>query len=72
MNYSPLVAHFFSPARRLDPRPLRLGRLRISSKVNRLLTGGGGFMIFSSFGMDSSPSSGSKSWMDQLLFIKFI
>jgi len=70
MSYFPLVAHFFSPARRLAPRPFRSGRLRISSNVSLLLMTGRALIHLSSFGMVISPSSGGKSWIDQLLFIE--
>jgi hypothetical protein len=64
MNYLPFVAHFFSPARRLAPLPLRSGRLRNASKriaafscqVRGILGIG-----LSGCGAGASPSDGGKS-----------
>ena len=72
-NYLPFVAHFFSPARRLAPRPLRSGRFRIMANLRAcfsLLVRGGGTQGLSASGAGSSPSSAGKSWIDQLLFIE--
>lgn len=75
MNYLPLVAHFFSPALRLAPLPLRSGRLRNASKriaaFSCQVKGALG-IGFSGCGAGVSPSSGGKSWMDQLLFMNFL
>ena len=64
MNYFPFVAHFFSPARRLAPLPLRSGRLRIAAKriasfsfAVRGILGIG----LSGCGAGDSPSAGGKS-----------
>ena len=70
-SYFPFVAHFFSPARRLAPRPLRSGRLRISAKVNLRGWSLVGLLYLSSVVYGASPSSAGKSLIDQLLFIKF-
>jgi hypothetical protein len=70
-SYLPFVAHFFSPARRLAPRPLRSGRLRISAKVNLRGWSLVGLLYLSSVIYCASPSSAGKSFIDQLLFIKF-
>lgn len=70
-SYLPFVAHFFSPARRLAPRPLRSGRLRISAKVNLRGWSLVGLLYLSSVVYGASPSSAGKSFIDQLLFIKF-
>jgi hypothetical protein len=72
-TYLPFVAHFFSPARRLAPRPLRSGRFRKAAKrisAFSLLVSGGGTKGFSAIGAGLSPSSAGKSWIDQLLFIE--
>jgi hypothetical protein len=72
-NYLPFVAHFFSPARRLAPLPFRSGRFRKAAKriaSFSLLVKGGGTKGFSATGAGASPSSGGKSWIDQLLFIE--
>lgn len=72
-HYLPLVAHFFSPALRRAPRPLRSGRLRSAAKLIAafsLEVSGGVTKGFSGAGAGSSPSAGGKSWIDQLLFIE--
>jgi hypothetical protein len=72
-NYLPFVAHFFSPARRLAPLPFRSGRfLKAAKRIASfsLLVKGGGTKGFSAIGAGLSPSSGGKSWIDQLLFIE--
>ena len=72
-TYLPFVAHFFSPARRLAPRPLRSGLFRKAAKLRAafsLLVNGGGTQGFSASGAGSSPSAAGKSWIDQLLFIE--
>jgi hypothetical protein len=72
-NYLPFVAHFFSPARRLAPLPFLSGRFRKAAKriaSFSLLVRGGGTKGFSATGAGASPSSGGKSWIDQLLFIE--
>jgi hypothetical protein len=72
-TYLPFVAHFFSPARRLAPRPFRSGRFRKAAKrisAFSLLVSGGGTKGFSAIGAGLSPSSAGKSWIDQLLFIE--
>jgi hypothetical protein len=72
-NYFPFVAHFFSPARRLAPLPFLSGRFRKAAKrisAFSLLVRGGGTNGFSAIGAGASPSSGGKSWIDQLLFIE--
>jgi hypothetical protein len=72
-TYFPFVAHFFSPARRLAPRPFLSGRFRKAAKriaSFSLLVKGGGTNGFSATGAGLSPSSGGKSWIDQLLFIE--
>jgi hypothetical protein len=72
-TYFPFVAHFFSPARRLAPRPFLSGRFRKAAKriaSFSLLVKGGGTKGFSATGAGASPSSGGKSWIDQLLFIE--
>jgi hypothetical protein len=71
--YFPFVAHFFSPARRLAPRPFLSGRFRMAAKFSAafsLEVKGGGTNGFSASGAGASPSSGGKSWIDQLLFIE--
>ena len=72
-NYLPFVAHFFSPARRLAPRPFLSGRLRIIAKLSAAFSldvRGGGTQGLSALGAGVSPSSAGKSWIDQLLFIE--
>jgi hypothetical protein len=72
-NYFPFVAHFFSPARRLAPRPFRSGRFRKAAKriaSFSLLVKGGGTKGFSAAGAGVSPSSGGKSWIDHEDFIE--
>jgi hypothetical protein len=72
-TYLPFVAHFFSPARRLAPLPFLSGRFRKAAKriaSFSLLVKGGGTKGFSATGAGASPSSGGKSWIDQLLFIE--
>jgi hypothetical protein len=72
-NYFPFVAHFFSPARRLAPRPFLSGRFRIMANLMAFfssLVKGGGVQGLSASGAGVSPSSGGKSWIDQLLFIE--
>lgn len=72
-TYLPFVAHFNSPARRLAPFPFLSGRLRIVAKriaSLSLVVSGGGTKGFSATGAGLSPSSGGKSWIDQLLFIE--
>jgi hypothetical protein len=72
-NHFPFVAHFFSPARRLAPRPFLSGRFRMAAKFSAAFSfdvKGGGTKGFSASGAGSSPSSGGKSWIDQLLFIE--
>jgi hypothetical protein len=63
-NYFPLVAHFFSPALRLAPLPLRSGRLRSASKriaaFSCQVRGVAG-MGLSGCGAGASPSDGGKS-----------
>jgi hypothetical protein len=71
--YFPFVAHFSSPARRLAPLPFLSGRFRKAAKriaSFSLLVKGGGTNGFSATGAGASPSSGGKSWIDQLLFIE--
>jgi hypothetical protein len=73
MNHFPFVAHFFSPARRLAPRPFLSGRLRIMAKFSAAFSfdvRGGGVQGLSASGAGASPSSAGKSWIDQLLFIE--
>lgn len=65
-NYLPFVAHFFSPARRLAPRPFLSGRLRIMAKRIAsfcFAVRGGGVQALSACGAGSSPYSGGKSWI---------
>jgi len=65
-NYLPFVAHFFSPARRLAPRPLRSGLFRIMAKFNAAFSfevRGGGTQGLSASGAGLSPSSAGKSWI---------
>jgi hypothetical protein len=72
-TYLPFVAHFSSPARRLAPFPFLSGRLRMVAKriaSLSLVVRGGGTKGFSATGAGASPSSGGKSWIDQLLFIE--
>jgi len=72
-NYFPFVAHFFSPARRLAPRPFLSGRFRIMANLMScfsLFVRGGGVQGLSASGAGLSPSSAGKSWIDQLLFIE--
>jgi hypothetical protein len=66
MNHLPFVAHFFSPARRLAPRPFLSGRLRMAAKrisAFSFAVRGGGTNGFSASGAGISPSSGGKSWI---------
>lgn len=71
MNYFPLVAHFFSPDRRLAPRPFLSGRLRIMANLSASVSFRGlSRTNLSLTGTTTSPSSGGKSWIDQLLFIE--
>ena len=64
MNHFPLVAHFFSPALRLAPLPLRSGRLRSASKriaaLSCQVSGILGIGL-SGCGAGASPSDGGKS-----------
>jgi len=72
-SYFPFVAHFFSPARRLAPLPLRSGLFRRAAKriaSFSLLVKGGGTKGFSASGAGFSPSSGGKSWILQEDFIE--
>jgi hypothetical protein len=72
-TYLPFVAHFFSPARRLAPRPFLSGLFRKAAKrmsAFSLLVRGGGTNIFSASGAGSSPCSGGKSWIDHEDFIE--
>jgi hypothetical protein len=72
-NHFPFVAHFFSPARRLAPRPFLSGRFRMAANLIACfsaLVRGGGTKGFSASGAGFSPSSAGKSWIDQLLFIE--
>jgi hypothetical protein len=72
-TYFPFVAHFFSPARRLAPRPFLSGRFRKAAKriaSFSLLVKGGGTKGFSATGAGASPSSGGKSWIDHEDFIE--
>ena len=72
-NHLPFVAHLSSPARRLAPRPFLSGRFRMAAKriaSFSLIVRGGGTKGFSATGAGVSPSSGGKSWIDQLLFIE--
>jgi hypothetical protein len=65
-TYLPFVAHFFSPARRLAPRPFLSGRLRIMAKFSAafsLEVRGGGVQGLSASGVGISPSSAGKSWI---------
>jgi hypothetical protein len=64
--YFPLVAHFFSPARRLAPRPFLSGRFRMAAKFSAAFSfdvKGGGTKGFSASGAGGSPSSAGKSWI---------
>jgi hypothetical protein len=66
MIHLPFVAHFFSPARRLAPLPLRSGRLRIAANLMAAfssLVKGGSWYGFSFSGAGASPYSRGKSWM---------
>jgi hypothetical protein len=72
-TYFPFVAHFFSPARRLAPRPFLSGLFLIMANLIACfsaLVKGGGTQGLSASGAGFSPSSGGKSWIDQLLFIE--
>jgi hypothetical protein len=72
-NHFPFVAHFFSPARRLAPRPLRSGRFRMAANLIAcfsLLVRGGGIQGLSASGAGFSPSSAGKSWIDHEDFIE--
>lgn len=72
-TYFPFVAHFFSPARRLAPRPFLSVRFRIMANFSACfsaLVRGGGTQGLSASGAGLSPSSAGKSWIDQLLFIE--
>jgi hypothetical protein len=73
MNHLPFVAHFFSPARRLAPRPFLSGRFRMAAKRMASFSfgvKGGGTNGFSATGAGASPSSGGKSWIDHEDFIE--
>lgn len=72
MNYYlPLVAHFFSPALRLAPRPFLSGLLRIRANLSASVSFRGlSRTNLSLTGTTASPSSAGKSWIDQLLFIE--
>jgi hypothetical protein len=73
MNHLPFVAHFFSPARRLAPRPFLSGRFRMAAKRMAsfsFVVKGGGTNGFSATGAGASPSSGGKSWIDHEDFIE--
>lgn len=73
MNYLPFVAHFFSPALRLAPLPLRSGLLRISANLSASVSLRGTSGCFGIGGGSTvSPSAAGKSWMDQLLLINFL
>ena len=72
-NHLPFVAHFSSPDLLLAPRPFLSGRFRMAAKriaSLSLVVRGGGTKGFSATGAGASPSSGGKSWIDQLLFIE--
>ena len=69
-SYLPFVAHFFSPARRLAPLPLRSGRLRISAKVSFRGWSLVGLLYLSSVVYGNSPSSAGKSFIDHEDFIE--
>jgi len=72
-NHLPFVAHFSSPDLLLAPRPFLSGRFRMAAKriaSFSLMVRGGGTKGFSATGAGASPSSGGKSWIDQLLFIE--
>ena len=72
-TYLPFVAHFFSPARRLAPRPFLSGRFRIMANLMAFfssLVKGGGIQGLSASGAGVSPSSGGKSWIDHEDFIE--
>jgi len=65
-NHFPLVAHFFSPARRLAPLPFRSGLFRIMANLIAcfsLFVRGGGIQGLSASGAGFSPSSAGKSWI---------
>jgi hypothetical protein len=73
MNHLPFVAHFFSPALRLAPRPFLSGRFRMAAKRMASFSfgvKGGGTNGFSATGAGASPSSGGKSWIDHEDFIE--
>jgi hypothetical protein len=73
MIHLPFVAHFFSPARRLAPRPFLSGRFRIMANFRAFfssLVNGGGTQGLSAIGAGFSPSSGEKSWIDHEDFIE--
>jgi|LakMenE01Jun11ns_1017448.scaffolds.fasta_scaffold9570351_2 hypothetical protein len=73
MIHLPFVAHFFSPARRLAPRPFLSGRFRMAAKRMAsfsFVVKGGGTNGFSATGAGASPSSGGKSWIDHEDFIE--
>jgi hypothetical protein len=74
MIHLPFVAHFFSPALRLAPRPFLSGRFRMAAKriaSFSLEVNGRGTKGCSSFsGATTSPSSGGKSFIDQEDFIE--
>jgi hypothetical protein len=72
-NYFPFVAHFFSPARRLAPRPFLSGRFRIMANLMAFFSSfvkGGGTQGLSASGAGISPSSAGKSWIDHEDFIE--
>lgn len=61
-NYLPLVAHFFSPALRLAPLPLRSGLLRISANLSASVSLRGTSGCFGIGGGSTvSPSAAGKS-----------
>ena len=68
--YFLFLAQFFTPDRRRAGRPFRFFRWRICSNPMAILSAlvsGGGTNGTSFNGAGSSPSSGGKSWIDQLL-----